>query len=95
MLDHRCDAAALSAQTDTEARSTLSVDLNAETDSKRLLNAASPLESMSSEACVVWYAVQQLASEVIVPHPVSKRTRPGHRPLRERGLGPRRSQESH
>ena len=37
MLDQRCDAAALSAQTDAEARSTLSVDLNAETDSKRLL----------------------------------------------------------
>jgi hypothetical protein len=52
VLDQRRDAAALPAQTDAEARSTLSVDLNAETDSKGPLNAASPLESMSSEACV-------------------------------------------
>ena len=44
VLDQRRDAAALPAQTDAEARSILSVELNAETDSEGLLNAACPRE---------------------------------------------------
>ncbi len=39
--------------------------------------------------------MQELASEIIASHSVSRRTRPGHRPLRDRKARPPREPESH